>query len=85
MYHMHHWITSHYVDVHQKVLARQIVAVAMLHASPVTCLVAVMQTTTATQQYSVAGVAHSEQELAADGYALQDGVDYDDDDVVQRM
>ena len=68
------------MDVHQKGCARQLVAVAMMHASPIPCFV--MQTTTVTTNIdSVACVANVEQELAADWCDLQDGVD-DDDDVV---
>ena len=55
-----------------------LVVVAMLKASPVPCFVAVMQTTTVTTN-SVAGVTHIEQDVAADGYDLHDGVDDDDD------
>ena len=36
-------------------------------------------------KYSVAGVAHVEQEVAADGYDLQDGLDEDDDDKIRVM
>ena len=63
--------------VHQKCLTQQIVAVAMLHAPPVPCCVDAMQTTTVI----VTGAAHVEQEVAADGHDIQDGVDddYNDD------
>ena len=36
-------------------------------------------------RHSVAGVAHVEQEVAADGHDLQDGVDDDDDELVYNM
>ena len=36
-------------------------------------------------KHSVAGVAHVEQEVAADGYDLQDGLDEDDDDKIRVM
>ena len=34
-------------------------------------------------EHSVAGVAHVEQEVAADGYDLLDGVDDDDDYIIR--
>ena len=36
-------------------------------------------------EHSVADVAHYEQEVAANGYDLQDGVDDDDDDQIRVM
>ena len=71
------------MNVHRKYFTRQLVADAMLHASPVPCFVTVMQTTTVITNIGVAGVAHFEQGVAADGYALQDRVDDDDDDQIR--
>ena len=72
-----------YVDLHRKCLARQLVAVAMLHASPVPCLFCghhADHNCHNEHTCSVAGVAHVEEELAADWCDLQDGVDDDDDE-----
>ena len=62
------------MDIHQKCLVRQLVAVASMCCSCHT-------DHNCHNKHSVADVAHDEQEVATDWWDLQDGVD-DDDDVV---
>ena len=52
----------------------------MMYASPVSMCYGCHAEHNCRNEHSVVGVAHVEQELAADGYDRQDVVDDDDDD-----